>query len=192
MRLSELVIAVSVGLLHVAMIGAVDRFAGRAATTESETTSEIPPPPILATILTSPRTSFTHILPRPELLSPTLAVPTLTEFAYEEPDPTEVPGIIGATSAPHPLSLSATVAAQHAVRAGLLAGESVTVVLSVEVLPDGSVGRVSVQSSSGNPEVDLEAVASVRDMRWIPGTQRRHAIAMRVQYSLTLTGSSPS
>jgi TonB family protein len=187
-RPSEALIAVSVGLVHLAMIGAVDRFAGQQESAGSDTSSAAP---LSVTILSTQGTMLGHVLPRPQLLSPALEVPTLTEFIFEEPEGDEVPGIIGAASAPHPfLELPATIAALHAARAGLIAGESVTVVLSVEVFSDGSVGQVSVQSSSGNPSADLEAIALAREMRWFPGTLRRHALGMRVQYSVTLTGSS--
>lgn len=187
MRSSEFLIAVSVGLIHLAMIAVVSGFAARQDSAESDTPSA---DPIVAMILPTPRTTVGHVLPRPQLLSAALNIPTLTEFTFEEPDADEVPGVIGVMSAPRPLGLRAAVAALHAARAGLLAGESVTVVLSVEVLPNGSVGQVSVQSSSGNPSVDLEAVALARDMQWLPGTLRRHAVNMRVQYPVTLTGSS--
>lgn len=42
--------------------------------------------------------------------------------------------------------------------AGLQPGEAQTVVLSVQVLADGSVGQMSVISSSGNLAVDEEAL----------------------------------
>jgi TonB family protein len=167
------------------MLGAVDRFARQPDSADSDTSSV---DTISVTILTVHRKTFGYALPRPLLMSPTLRVPTLTQIVFEEPEPDDVPGIIGATSAPHPFGLPAALSALHAARAGLLAGESITVVLSVEVLPDGSVGQVSVQSSSGNPSADLEALALARDMRWVPGTLRRHAVSMRVQYSMTLTG----
>jgi TonB family protein len=186
-RPSEALIAVSVGLAHLAMIGTVDRFAGRHEGVEPDTPSAAL---MSVTILSTQRTTLGDVLPRPQLLSPAVEVPTLTEFDFEEPEADEVPGIIGAASAPHPLlEPPATIAAWHAARAGLIAGESVTVVLSVEVLSDGSVGQVSVQSSSGNRSADLEAIAFARDMRWFPGTLHRQALAMRVQYSVTLTGS---
>jgi TonB family protein len=175
------VIAVSVGLTHLTIIGALNRFAGRQGGIDSDS----PPLELISVAIPTPKPAATGHVPVPavHLSSPVLEVPTLTEVTFEDPDA----DILGATSAPQPLLPPVAETARHAVRAGLLAGESVTVVLSVEVLPDGSVGLVSLQSPSGNPSADLEAMAFARTVRWIPGTLGRHAVSMRVQYAVTLT-----
>ena len=64
--------------------------------------------------------------------------------------------------------------APFAKQAGLLAGESAVVVLRIEVLPDGGVGQVVVDSSSGSLQVDEAAMAYVRQFVWLPG--RLHGI----------------
>jgi TonB family protein len=123
------------------------------------------------------------------LSSPGLEIPALTGVTFEDPDADVVPGIIGGASAPQPLEPPRDEAALHAARAGLVSGESVTVVLSVEVRSDGSVGQVSLLNPSGNSSVDLEAMAFARSVHWVPGTVNRHATAMRVQYTMTLSAT---
>jgi len=59
--------------------------------------------------------------------------------------------------------------APFARQAGLLPGESAVVVLRVEVLPDGHVGQVEVDVSSGSRQVDEAAVAYVQTLAWVPG-----------------------
>lgn len=112
---------------------------------------------------------------------------SLLNVTFTDPDADVVPGVIGATSVPQPIAADMADRTLYAIRAGLVAGESATVVLSVEVQPDGLVGNVLVQVSSGNPSVDSEAAELARKMRWIPGTIERHAVPMRIRYSITLT-----
>lgn len=59
--------------------------------------------------------------------------------------------------------------APFARQAGLLPGESAVVVLRVEVLPDGHVGQVKVDVSSGSRQVDEAAMAYAQTLAWVPG-----------------------
>ena len=67
--------------------------------------------------------------------------------------------------------------APFARQAGLLPGESAVVVLRVEVLPDGHVGQVEVDVSSGSRQVDEAAMAYVQSLAWVPG--RLHGMETR-------------
>ena len=72
------------------------------------------------------------------------------------------------TMAPRPASTPADTE-RYARAAGLLAGQGATVVLRVEVLPTGDVGRVEIDVSCGESRVDSAAVAYIRSLAWIPG-----------------------
>lgn len=60
-----------------------------------------------------------------------------------------------------------------------------TVQLSVEVLPDGSVGNVRLDSSSGYPKLDEAALRIARSWRFIPGTRDGAAVAMWKRVPIT-------
>lgn len=94
--------------------------------------------------------------------------------------------MIGEASAPLPAPQPPMDMGLYAARAGLLPGEAVTVVCSIEVLPDGTVGRVSIQSSPGNVAIEAQAIAYVHAMHWIPGTVHHRATPMQFQYAVTL------
>ncbi|HEX7012825.1 MAG TPA: TonB family protein [Steroidobacteraceae bacterium] len=53
-----------------------------------------------------------------------------------------------------------------------------TVILSVEVLPNGRVGRVRIEQSSGYPRLDEAAAREARTWRLIPGTRDGTAVPM--------------
>jgi periplasmic protein TonB len=60
-----------------------------------------------------------------------------------------------------------------------------TVVLSVEVLPNGRVGDVRIERSSGYPRLDESAVREARGWRLIPGTRDGTAVPMRKLIPIT-------
>ena len=107
-------------------------------------------------------------------------------MVFGDPDLDVVPGVIGAVSAPHPESIPPRDTDLFALRAGLQPGEAQSVVLSVQVLADGSVGQLSVISSSGNAAVDEEAMRYVLSLDWIPGSRNRHATEMQISWPVTL------
>jgi TonB family protein len=113
-----------------------------------------------------------------------------TQMVFGDPDWDLVPGVIGAMSTPHPDSRDTQDTDLFAGRAGLHPGEAETVVLSVQVLADGSVGQLSVISSSGNPAVDEEAMSYVLSLHWIPGSRNRHATDMRISWPVTLVADA--
>ncbi len=177
--------ALGVALVHVGVLGLLVCWAPLPSSMRLDASSSdswivtFPPPPSLKT--------GDVPLPVLHLSSPHPTQPTLVNVTFEDPDADIVPGVTAATSAPHPDPADRIDETLFALRAGLMTGESVTIVLRVDVLPDGSIGDVSVQSSSGNPAADLEALALARARRWIPGTLHQHAVAMRIQYVVTLT-----
>lgn len=65
------------------------------------------------------------------------------------------------------------------------ANHSGTVVLSVEVLPNGKVGAVRVARSSGYPRLDEAALKVAREWRLIPGTRDGVAVAMWKEIPIT-------
>ena len=60
--------------------------------------------------------------------------------------------------------------APYASTAGLSTGQTSLVVLRIEVLPDGSVGRIRIDVSSGSKQVDDAAIRFALLTRWIPGS----------------------
>ncbi|NIQ40182.1 MAG: TonB family protein [Proteobacteria bacterium] len=56
-----------------------------------------------------------------------------------------------------------------------------TVILWVEVLPDGSVGEVEIFKSSGHTILDRSALRAVRKWQFKPGTKMGRPIAMKVK-----------
>lgn len=60
-----------------------------------------------------------------------------------------------------------------------------TVVLSVEVLPNGRVGDVRIERSSGYPALDESAVREARRWRLVPGTRDGIAAPMWKQIPIT-------
>jgi TonB family protein len=152
-------------------------------------------PETLTAILLPPQRPPPGAMPLPQL--------HLTEVRFDDTAPTQmvfgdadwdlVPGVIGAVSTPRPVLSENNDTDLFARRAGLKPGEAMTVVLSVQVLAEGSVGQLSVISSSGNPAMDEEAMSYVLSLRWIPGSHNRHATDMQIAWPVTLVADgSPS
>ena len=60
-----------------------------------------------------------------------------------------------------------------------------TVLLSVQVLPNGRVGEVRIDQSSGYPRLDASAAREARQWRFKPGTSDGVAVAMWRQVPIT-------
>jgi TonB family protein len=73
-----------------------------------------------------------------------------------------------------------------AMRAGLTPGQGATVVLRIEVRPDGTSGRVIVEVSSGRPQVDAAAVDAARAEHWIPGVVGGEPKAVWIRWGIHL------
>jgi TonB family protein len=125
----------------------------------------VPPPQIRL-----PRTvSLVYDLPVPEFDRPTLAV-----LGVGTMPPTPDDGAIDPT--------------QFARRAGLLAGEGATVVLRVEVLGSGELGRIEVDVSGGTDEVDRAAIAYMRAVTWTGGMIEGVPATIWIRWGVRLQG----
>lgn len=158
--------------------------------TEAETGAprQTVPADLYVTILPLVRQRHALEMPLPEVH---LSIPAIDSTAigfvsFIDPNADLVPGITAPKSAPRLDSVVSVDSRPYAVRAGLAAGEAVTVVLEIEVLADGSVGQVTVVSGSGNSAIDQEAVNYAHALQWIPGTVERRARVMRINYAVTL------
>jgi TonB family protein len=111
-----------------------------------------------------------------------------TKVVFTDPDAGKVPGVLSPMSVPHPVASDEEGRSLFARRAGLKPGEARTVILRVQVLADGSIGEVTVATSSGFAAADRLAMAYVRTVRWIPGSINRQAANMRVRYVVMFNG----
>lgn len=112
---------------------------------------------------------------------------SLVAIQFEDPEETGLAGVVGSTSAPRLSRVQPADLDSFAIQAGLQPGQVVTVVLIVEVLPDGSVGSVSVSRGTRDPAVDAAAMDYASTLRWIPGTIDHHAQSMRIRFPVTLS-----
>ena len=125
-------------------------------------------------------------LPEPIIDKVTIQTMGIGNVTFEDVEAGEIKGVVGCKSVPRIDEAVKVDSAPYASRAGMSPGMAATVVLSVQVLSDGSVGEVQVQASSGDSRVDTEAVVYARALQWIPGTEKLRAQTMRVSVSVTL------
>lgn len=146
---------------------------------------------LLVTNIVAPH-RLTDVVPLPQVKwrVPPIDRPTLTQVRFVDPDADLVHGVIAPASAPREDPARRIDMEFYAYQAGLVAGQAATVVLSIEVRADGTVGDVSVLNSSGNVAVDEEAIVYVHMLHWIPGSVNRHARAMRIRWPVTLRVAS--
>ena len=93
----------------------------------------------------------------------------------KEPQPVVVEPAIGRAGLSEPLYPT------QAIRMGITG----TVVLSIQVLPNGRVGDVRLVQSSGFPQLDESAMREARRWRIVPGTRDGVATAMWKQIPIT-------
>lgn len=139
-----------------------------------------------ASIVEESRARDTMLIPEIALNSPQVERSSIRMIRFESEDWGDISGVVAPSSAPQLSRFQPVDAAAFARRAGLAPGQVASVVLTVEVLPDGRVGRIELGRSSGDLTVDQVAVAYARLLRWIPGTRERHAETMRVSLPVTL------
>jgi TonB family protein len=112
---------------------------------------------------------------------PRMGLPASPAFRMDDPND-------GAVSvAPRMLDGSLSDLKVYARRAGLQPGQSAFVVLLIEVLPDGRVGQVQVDVSSGLEQVDLAAVEYARSLEWIGGRSADNEYSIRIRYGVRLS-----
>jgi len=73
-----------------------------------------------------------------------------------------------------------------AIPAGLSPGSSVTVVLRIEVLGNGTIGQVQVEVSGGAHSVDEAAIAYVHALKWIGGSINDRPETIWIRWGVTL------
>jgi TonB family protein len=129
------------------------------------------------------------LIPVPEirvrLVEPNLRSIQMVRFV--EPVDSGISGVIASTSSPQLKMMQTVEAETYAQLAGVLPGQVETVLLVIEIFPDGSVGAVSVRQGSGNATVDLAAIQYAKQLRWTPGTIDHRAHVMRIVFPVTLT-----
>jgi TonB family protein len=147
---------------------------------------EVPDPYVIVSTIHQRHAVDIVPLPKVALFRPGIEGNQLRSISFGDRGSVLVNGIVASRSAPQ---LDPTVKVDSAVfatRAGLSPGDAVTVVLSIEVLANGSTGNVEIVSGSGDSAVDAAAIDCARSLRWIPGTMDQEARTMRINYSLTL------
>jgi TonB family protein len=70
----------------------------------------------------------------------------------------------------------------YASRASIVTGTKARVILRIEVLVDGTVGNVSVETTSGIPQADAAAVEYARALKWKPGLAAGRAQTMTIRF----------
>ena len=76
--------------------------------------------------------------------------------------------------------------APFARRAGLATGQGATVVLRVEVLGSGDIGRIEIDVSGGTPEIDREAIAYATALQWVGGMVDGQPASMWIRWGVRL------
>lgn len=128
-------------------------------------------PASLATITLPPAPRWSIDPPSPGILGeelPTPAVPT------------------GRTTPPHPQITPDTHPFAQAARLPLASG--VTVVLRLEVLKTGAVGRVEVEVSGGSSRIDRAAIAYARAVKWVSGRVEDRPETLWIRWGVRLDG----
>jgi TonB family protein len=147
-------------------------------------------PVVMAAFIAAERRAYDRV-PIPEVIleSPHVNLNSIRLIQFESEDWGDISAVVASSSAPQLSRFQPVDAAAFARRAGLAPGQVASVVLTVEVLPDGTVGSVEVARGFGDPVVDAAAIAYGRLLRWIPGTRDHRAETMRVSLPVTLVWS---
>jgi len=119
---------------------------------------------------------------RPDAFTPEADVPAATM-----PEEKSEPGPV--YHAPQIDSAFVVDSARFAREAGLPEGQRMSVVLAIEVGHDGTVTRVSVSQSSGDPRIDRAASAYAQELHWIAGSIDGQPRSLWTQLTVTLTGA---
>ena len=133
--------------------------------------------PLITTLIMTNNRARVSVAP-PPLINRIVVLQNVAEPAMSWPAPPLIeyaePNAAAVSVAPQLLDREPLDMAPFARRAGLLPGESAVVVLRMEILPDGGVGQVQVDVSSGSRQVDEAAMAYAKVQAWVPG--RLHGI----------------
>jgi TonB family protein len=127
-------------------------------------------------------------LPIVHFQTPEVDTSIATGLVFTDPDAGKVPGVVGPMSVPYPVATDEQSRGFYSKRAGLRPGDVRTVVLNVQVLADGSIGDVTVATTSGDADADQQAIDYIRTVTWMPGSINQQASDMRIRYVVTLNG----
>ncbi len=144
------------------------------------------PPVITGFIIEERPTRDTVEIPEAFFERPNVQLQTITQVQFESGGWGDISQVVAPSSAPQLSRFQPVDPASFARRAGLTAGQVASVLLTVEVLPNGRTGTVEVLRGFGNAMVDAAAVAYARQLRWTPGTQNYHAQPMRINLPVVL------
>lgn len=136
------------------------------------------------------QTNDMDVVPMPEvkLTPPRYDVSVLTQVRFEDAEQGDISGVMATSSAPRLTETCAQACdpTPFASGAGLAPGQSVTVVLVIEVLMDGFTGSTDVAKGSGNSAADAAAIAYARTLHWVPGTKDHRALSTLIRLPVTL------
>jgi TonB family protein len=93
-----------------------------------------------------------------------------------------------ASAAPTLTGLTYTDMSPYVREAALRPGQGVTVVLRVEVLEDGTAGRIEVATSGGSPQIDQAAIHYARTRHWNAARVNGLAHALWIRFGVRLQG----
>jgi TonB family protein len=143
---------------------------------------------IIASVIEQPNDMDVVPMPEVKLTPVRYDVSELTQVRFEDAEQGDVGGVVATASAPRLTETCAQVCdpSRFAASAGLTPGQTVTVVLVIEVKADGSTGSTDVAKTSGNSAADAAAIQYARSLHWIPGTKDRQALSMRIRFPVTL------
>ena len=176
-------IAAAVLVAHVVALALITR------STHFRDDIQFPQEPPVATagfIIDKPRITDTVPIPEVTLDLPRMNSRSIRLIQFESEDWGDISQVVAPSSAPQLSRFQPVDPAILARQAGLAPGQAASVVLTVEVLPDGTVGRIEIARTSGDLAVDAAAVAYGRALRWVPGTREHRAEAMRISLPVTL------
>jgi TonB family protein len=125
-------------------------------------------------------------LPEVQLDTVPVGLNDLKLIQFEDPDQYDLSSIVGSASAPRLARVQEVQAVDFARRAHIELGHPKTILLSVEVREDGTVGSIDVARSSGDPVADEAAIDYALSLHWIPGTADHEPRSMRVILPVTL------
>lgn len=128
-------------------------------------------------------------VPAPDLQLAVPARPDINapqDIQFDDSIEDDLAAIIAPASAPHLARVQTADPTAFALRAHLPPGRPTTVILRLEVTPEGSVGSADVVSTSNNAAADAAAVDYALELRWVPGTVDRKPVRMRIRFPVTL------
>ncbi|MEP7246848.1 MAG: TonB family protein [Gammaproteobacteria bacterium] len=142
---------------------------------------------VLVQITGQAESQDTAPLPDVALVSVMLRERNLVSLRFEDLDAGDVAGVIGKSSVPRLSRMQSVDVADFARRAGVRPGDPMTVVLTIEVLQNGSVGEVQLVRSCGTLSADSAAVDYARSLQWTPATFDGVARRVRIRFPVVLS-----